>query len=152
MLIGIKNLWRIFPIKQKFNTLAAIWDIQQFQIIKINPGNLRPLCSLHIRRNYAQFCSAQKSVSVKKTLEVSNFCVIGKVLHNFLMPISIEPAPKSFVYTYSNVAQAQSVKWITSWQLSYSLDCIATNLQSKSSLKLGTPSINHLSYEENAGA
>ena len=110
------------------------------------------VAELHIRRNYAQFCSAQKSVSVKKTLEVSNFCVIGKVLHNFLMPISIEPAPKSFVYTYLNVAQAQSVKWITSWQLNYSLNCIATNLQSKSSLKLGTPSINHLSYEENAGA
>ena len=48
-------------------------------------------------RNYAQFCSAQKFFSVKKAAELLNICLIVKILHNFPMPINIEPAPKTFV-------------------------------------------------------
>ena len=33
----------------------------------------------------------------KKAAEVLNCCIIGKILHNFLMPIRIEPAPITFV-------------------------------------------------------
>ena len=38
-----------------------------------------------------------KKISVKKAAEILNFCLIGKILHNLLMPISNEPAPKTFV-------------------------------------------------------
>ena len=43
-----------------------------------------------------QFCAAQKFFSVKKAAELLNFCLIGKILHNFSMPVSIQPAPKTF--------------------------------------------------------
>ena len=33
----------------------------------------------------------------QKAAEVLNFCLIGKIFHNFPMPMSIEPAPKTFV-------------------------------------------------------
>ena len=67
-------------------------------------------------RNCAQFFSAQKSFSVKKAAELLNFCLIGKILHNFPMPISIEPAPKSFIciqillwYRVTRVAQDSGI-------------------------------------------
>ena len=38
-----------------------------------------------------------KSVSVKRATKVLHFCFIGKILHKFLMPKTIEPPPKTFV-------------------------------------------------------
>ena len=49
MLVDSGKLWGISLIKQKFNTWAAFRDIQSFQIIKINLGNLRPLSTLLLR-------------------------------------------------------------------------------------------------------
>ena len=43
------------------------------------------------------FVWLKKKFSVKKAAKLLNFCLIGKILHNFPMPISIEPAPKSFI-------------------------------------------------------
>ena len=65
---------------------------------------------LHISRNNAEFCLAQNICSIKKAAELLNFCLIGKILHNFPMPISIEPAPKTFLCIQMLLSRRVSVK------------------------------------------
>ena len=115
MLIGIRKLWRIFPIKQKFNT--CLGSFLRYSIISNYQNQFGEIASIvhsvaklhngrRESRNYAQFCLAQKFFGVKKAAELLNFSLIGKTLHNSPMAISIEPATKSFMY--SNIAMAQS--------------------------------------------
>ena len=103
-LIGIRKLWRIFPIKQKFNNSAAFFTLKNFcaeqnwtvsanlqlsvqHSIRVHNGRKVPGLILIIWNYWIS----------QKAAEVLNFCLIGKILHNFPMPISIEPAPKTFV-------------------------------------------------------
>ena len=105
MFTGIGKLWRIFPIKQKFNNSAAFFYTKNFLSwtkLSIVSASLASIVQLSNRvHNGCRFLELILIIwnywISQKAAEVLNFCVIGKILHNFPMPISIEPAPKTFV-------------------------------------------------------
>ena len=48
-------------------------------------------------RNIANFDQIEQFELSKKAAVVSNFCLIGKILHNFLVPKMIDSACKTFM-------------------------------------------------------
>ena len=108
-ILGTRKLWRSFPIKQKFDTTAAFWDKPKCSIFP-NLDIFLPMCSRRISRPGGQGnCTMdnQKNCLVlnifitrmvwKKAAVIFNFCLIGNIHHNFLVPRMLESAPKTFM-------------------------------------------------------
>ena len=105
MLIGIGKFRRIFPIKQKFNNSAAFFYTEKFLCrtkLSIVSASLASIVQLSNRVHNG--CKFSELILIiwndwmsQKVAEVLIFCLIGKILHNFPMPTSIESAPKTFV-------------------------------------------------------
>ena len=51
----------------------------------------------YCQRNYPQIGLVSKVFTIKKAALVSNFCLIGKIRHNFLLPRVIELGRKTFM-------------------------------------------------------
>ena len=75
IILGTRKLCQIFPIKQKFDTMAAFLDNPNFSIWSI----------------LGMFLTV---FSVKN---IPNLCIIGKIHHNFMVPRMIELGCKTFM-------------------------------------------------------
>ncbi len=108
-ILGTRKLWWMFPIKQKLNITAAffhtirvikMFKTRQFFWLSIvqfpcPPGLLIRL--LHIGKKMSKFGKIEHFGLSQKAAVVSNFCLIGKLRHNFLVPRMNELAPKTFM-------------------------------------------------------
>ena len=107
MLVSIKKSWGIFLIKQKFNTMAAFVGSKNYQnqISLLKPKNEYHHAELLQQKLGSKFGGRNILVSKillnKKASIVLNFCLIGKILHNLLVLMSIESDPKTFKCTQS---------------------------------------------------
>ena len=103
--LGIRKLWRIFPIKQKFNTRTAFfysknfWNQTNLGIVSFTM--VQPTCNLLAHwTHWPKIFKLDKIEHFglsKKAALVSNFCLIGKICHNFLLPRVIELGCKTFM-------------------------------------------------------
>ena len=101
IILGTRKLWWIFPIKQKFDTTAAFLDNPKCSIwsnLTIFWQCFQKLvgCTM-IKQLSANFCLVFNIFTIKKAAVVSNFCLIGKIHHNFLVPRMIELGCKTFM-------------------------------------------------------
>ena len=98
--LGTRKLWWIFPIKQKFDTTTAFLDNAKCSVL----SNLTIFLTVF---SEASRCTMVKKLSpnwtsfkrsyYKKAAVVSNFCLIVKIRHNFLVPRMIELGRKTFM-------------------------------------------------------
>ena len=89
IILGTIKLWWLFPIKQKFDTTAA-WLIQiaKFENVSFSVFNAQVGCTM-VRKLSPKFTSFTHFY-YKKAAMVSNFCLIGKIHHSFMVPRMIE--------------------------------------------------------------
>ena len=79
----------MFPMKQKFNITAALFD--------------SPLCYFFAHQACCTLVKNPKLDQIekfglsKKAAIIPHFCIIGNIHHNFLVPRMIELAPKIFM-------------------------------------------------------
>ena len=101
IILGTRKLWGIFPIKQKFSTTAAFFYSKNVQNLSILPVFLTVFSTyFHTEntvRNITKFVQIKKFELSKKAAVVSNFGLIGKIPHNFLVPKMIELVCKTFM-------------------------------------------------------
>ena len=104
-ILGTRKLWRIFPIKQKCHTTAAFLENQNYPIYS-SLDIFLPMCSRpglqgHSTMDYQKNCLVLNIFIMrmvwKKAAVIFNFCLIGNIHHNFLVPRMIESAPKTFM-------------------------------------------------------
>ena len=101
IILGTRKLWVIFRIKQKFDTMAAFLDNSNFsKLVKL--GNVsNSVFSVKIGRKHCQKHSqnwqALNIFTIKLAAVLLNFCLIGKIRHNFLVPTMTETVCKTFM-------------------------------------------------------
>ena len=100
IILGTRKLWRIFPIKQKFDTTAAFLDNPKCSILSnltifLTVFSETSRCTM-VKKLSPNFCLVLNIFTIKKAAVVSNFCLIGKIRHDFLVPTMIESGCKTF--------------------------------------------------------
>ena len=104
-ILGTRKLWRSFPIKQKCHMTAAFLDTPNFSIwsnldiflpLCIFPG-VQISCTMDYHKNCPVLNIFITRMVWKKAAVIFNFCLIGNIHHNFLVPRMIESAPKTFM-------------------------------------------------------
>jgi len=101
IILGTRKLWGIFPIKQKFDTTTAFLDNPKCSIwsnltIFLTVFSETSRCTM-VKKLSPNFCLVLKIFTIKKAAVVSNFCLIGKICHDFLVPTMIELGRKTFM-------------------------------------------------------
>jgi hypothetical protein len=101
IILGTIKLWRIFPIKQKFSITVAFFHSKSVQNLSKLVMFLTVFSTYfhteNIVRNITNFDQNEQFELSKKATVVSNFSLIGRILHNFLVPKMIELACKIFM-------------------------------------------------------
>ena len=118
MLVSVKKSWGIFPIKQKFDTMAAFLYSKNSETKLVSSSKTCYHCAdLVLRRSKSarrySFSSLSKliwfwqfSLSTKAAI-VLNFCLIGKIPHDFSILTNIELARKTFI----GIQVRLSIEW-----------------------------------------
>ena len=100
-ILGTRKLLWMFPIKQKCHTTAAFLDNQKSSIWSsleiFLPLCSRAWCANKLHNGLSKKLSGFKHFYYKKAAVILNFCLIGNIRHNFLVPRIIELAPKTFM-------------------------------------------------------
>ena len=96
--LGVRKLWQIFPIKQKFHAIAAFLDIPNFWI-----WSSLDVFTIHCATILVWAQWAIKKILVFNTIHIMkqaaviiNFCRL-EIFVSFLVPRIIESAPKTFM-------------------------------------------------------
>ena len=102
IIVGTRKSWQIFPIKQKFDTTTAfldnlncsIWSklvmfLTMFSTYFHTENTVKNITKLETKLKNLNY--------LKKAAVVSNFCLIGKIHHQFLVPKMIEWTCKTFM-------------------------------------------------------
>ena len=101
IIVGTRKSWRIFPIKQKFDTTAAFFIVKMFKTRQKFGDSFLTIVHLLVSENtvrkIVKFDQIEHFGLSKKAAVVSNFCLIGKIHHNFLVPKMIELGRKTFM-------------------------------------------------------
>ena len=106
MILGTRKLWWMFQIKQKLNIKAV--SFYNKNVLNQTIFFDSPLCCFFHTRQLLQACCTmvkkpskfakiQKFWLSKKAAVVWNFCLIGNIHQNFLIPRMNESDPKAFM-------------------------------------------------------
>ena len=90
IIVGTRKSWVIFPIKQKFDTTPAFFIVKMFKTRQKFEDDFLTIVHLLVSektdRKIVIFDQIEHFVLSKKAAVVSNFCLIGKIHHKFLVP------------------------------------------------------------------
>ena len=101
IILGTRKLWWIVPIKQKFDNAAAFIDNPKCSIwtnltIFWQCFQRQVGCTM-VKKLSQNFRLVLNIFTIKKAAVVLNFCLIGKIHHNFLVPRMIRLVRQTFM-------------------------------------------------------
>ena len=120
MLVSVRKLWGIFPIKQKFDTMAAFLYSKNFETRIISSSKFATIVQISLYLVailhdgihflvWVNWSGSDNFCYLQKTAIALNFCLIGKIPHNFPILRSIESAQKTFIVIQVRVSVECSV-------------------------------------------